>query len=371
MRVGLLTFHFCDNYGAVLQAYALQAHLQSLGHDVAFIDYRPSYMTKGGRLRLPRSKRDLFANATVLFIRLSRLRAVLTGVKRDSSFRDFIATHLRFNGPLYESYEDLIACPPECDAYICGSDQIWNPPPRAGVDPAYYLAFGSTESKRISYAASFGGASVDSDYEAEICRLLSGLDSISVREQSGVDLVKKLAGRDAVWVPDPTMLLDDYSSVLAPPPDGDYVFSYSLRTGAMIGEVQKEVSQACQAPVLTPYNAQQRWRSGGTVVHLGPAQWLGCISGARFVVTNSFHGTLFSILFRKPFITTGLVGRNVALNERFRSVLGRLGLQERFMADYDPEKVARLLKKPILWEDVAAKLEAWRAEAKQFLAQAL
>jgi len=371
MRIGLLTFHFADNYGAVMQAYALQKYLQSLGHDVSFVDYRPSYMTKGGRFRLPRSRRDLYANATVAFIYLSRLRAALSGRARNTAFQDFIHTHLRIEGPLYESFDELLANPPPCDAYVCGSDQIWNPPPRAGVDPAYYLAFDDSACKRVAYAASFGRSDIEAEYKKKIGELLNGMDAISVREESGVDLVRQISGRPSVWVPDPALLLDDYEEIMADGPQGEYVFSYSLRTGALIGEVQELVARSCDLPVLTPYSAQQRWRSGGRVEHLGPGQWLAAIARARFVVTNSFHGTLFSILFRKPFITTCLVGRNAELNERFHSVLSRLGLSDRLLDTADSEKVESLRKAPMDWDGVHERLGKWREEARLFLTEAL
>ncbi len=371
MRIGILTFHLANNFGAVLQAYALQTYLHGAGHDPSIIDYQPRYMTDGGPCRFPRSKKDLYANATVLFIKLSRLRAALGGGKRRKAFQAFRERMLKVDEPAYITLEALRAEPPACDAYICGSDQIWNPPPRAGVDAAYYLAFGDARCRRIAYAASFGRASIEVEYRQEIGRLLSGLDAISVREESGIGLVRDLSGCEAVWVPDPTVLLDDYRPVLVTPPQEDFVFAYCLRTSALIGEVQKQVARAYGVPLLTPYDPQQRWGARGTMLHLGPAEWLGCIAQARFVVTNSFHGTLFSILLRKPFITVPLVGRHQDLNERFLSMLSRLGLEDRQLATKQTSDVQRLVEEPIDWDAVRARLDSWRAEAEHFLAQAL
>lgn len=371
MTVGILTFHLADNFGAVLQLYALQTYLGRSGHDATIIDYQPRYLTDGGPFRFARSKKDIYANATVLFIKLSRLRAALRGGKRKKAFQRFRERMLNVGAPTYPALEMLRADPPACDAYICGSDQIWNPPPRAGVDPAFYLAFGDASVRRIAYAASFGRAHVAKEYRQEIGELLCGLDAISVREESGLRLVQELSTRQAEWLPDPTLLLDDYASVLVPPSEDEFVFGYCLRTSALIGQIQKQIAAACGLPLLTPYDPQQRWRARGTTLHLGPAEWLGCIAQARFVVTNSFHGTLFSILFRKAFITVPLVRRHEDLNERFRSVLCRLNLENRLLAADQPRDVQRLIETPIDWDDVGARLDSWRTEAAQFLTNAL
>jgi len=371
MKIGILTFHFADNYGAVLQAYALQTYIEALGHDVSIINYRPLYMTNGGCLRLPRSKRDVYANATVLFIKIARLRAALTGKKRDMAFAAFRSKHLKIGELEYTTLSQLRAEPPNCDAYICGSDQIWNPPARAGVDAAYYLDFGAKTCRRISYAASFGAAVLDEDYKQDIGRLLRRLDAVSVREESGVKLAESMAGQHALWVPDPALLLNDYASVMSEPEDKDYVFSYCLCGNDYIKDVQEFVAKSLRSRVLLPYSPQQRWASNGTVVHLGPSEWLGCIKCARAVVTNSFHGTVFSILFCKPFITVPLSGRKQGLNERFTSLLTRLGLSSRLLSSAKETHIQQLMKTQIDWEDVHRRLRIWQNEARDYLVHAL
>jgi len=239
------------------------------------------------------------------------------------------------------------------------------------VDPAFYLAFGDSSVRRVAYAASFGGAQVPQEYRQAIGQLLTGLDAISVREESGVRLVQELSGRRAQWLPDPTLLLEDYRPLLVPPAEDAFVFGYSVRTSALIGQVQDQVAEACGVPLLTPYDPQQRWGARSSRLDLGPAEWLGCIAQARFVVTNSFHGTLFSVLFGKPFATVPLVGRHEELNERFRSMLFRLGLENRLLATEQQGDVRRLVETPIDWDAVSRRLDPWRTEAELFLADAL
>lgn len=371
MKIGILTFHFADNYGAVLQTYALETYVRQLGHEVEIINYQPDYMTNGGRFRFPRSKRDLYANATIMFIKLSNLRSVFTGKARNAAFMAFRTKYLNTAQREYTTLDQLRSETPVYDAYICGSDQIWNPPARVGVDPAYYLDFCPKTCRRISYAASFGGANIENIYRKDIGELLAGLDAISVREESGLKLVESLAGRNASWVPDPTLLLNDYQSVTADPEGDDFVFSYCLRGNDSIAEIQRFVAIMFNSQVVLPYNSQQRWSSDGKVVHLGPSEWLGHIRYAHAVVTNSFHGTVFSILFQKPFITIPLAGRNKNLNERVMSLLARLGLTDRLMFGTQEADVKRLLGVPIDWEDVHNRLQAWRVEAQEYLINAL
>jgi hypothetical protein len=371
MRVGVITLHFADSYGGVLQAYALQTYLQGLGHEVQIIDYRPRYMTRGGRLRLPLSRKDVFANAEVALVRASRLRTALTGRKRRRAFRAFREDMLALGSRRYSTLEALRADPPACDAYVCGSDQIWNHPLRAGVDPAYYLAFGDRQCRRLAYAASFGRRGVEEEHAEQIGRLLGGLDHISVREESGAELVRRLAGRPAAWLPDPTLLMDDYAAVCDDASHGDYVFAHCLRSNAAMAAVQGDLARACDAPVVTPYDPRRRWRSRAEVVQMGPAEWLGYVAGARMVLTNSLHGTLFSIVLRKPFIAVPLLGRKADLSERLRSALGRLGLTDRLLEGTDSEDVQRLLDTPVDWEGAYGRLRPWREEAHGFLTKAL
>lgn len=372
MKVGILTFHYADNYGAVLQAYALQTYLESLGHNVEIIDYRPRYITHGGRFRIPRSKKDLVGNAQVALIKISRLRTAISGRTSQKAFQSFRDTALHISTMTYTSLEDLKSRAPSYDAYICGSDQIWNPPPRAGVDPAFYLDFGEPKCRRIAYAASFGRPQIEVEYHKDIGRLLKKIDYISVREQSGIDLVQQLSGRTATWLPDPTLLVDNYDSVLTKIPQENHIFVYGLRTGALLQDVKEQVAKIYGAPVLAPFNAKQLWRSKEATIQLSPSEWLGAIQQAGIVVTNSFHGTLFSIIFRKPFITVPLVGRNAGLNTRFQSILYRLNLADRLLpSTNNNQDITRLIKAEIDWHDVYERLSAWRCEARDFVVSAL
>ena len=372
-QVGILTYHFADNYGAVLQAYALQHALEELGCVASFVDYDPDYVARGGSFVIPINRARLRANLITAYQKYVHLRSCFAGTSpQRMKFREFRDKHLKICETKYKTHKALKKDPPRFDAYVCGSDQIWNPSPQFGVDPAYYLDFGLPETKRISYAASFGKGEVDPEYHAEIAPLLRQMDSISTREESGVRIVREISGQDCQWVPDPTLLVRDYSGIIASEPtEKDYLMSYVLRDGGYIGDVLKHASEQLGIEVVVPHNPMKRWKDVGRVVYPGPSEWLSLIKSARVVVTNSFHGTVFCILFRKCFISVGLSGQHAKLSERAVSLLGRLGLTDRFISSYDPQEITRLLEQEVNWAQVEDRIEQWREEAKEYLSEAL
>ncbi len=360
MKIGIITFHYADNYGAVFQTYALQTYLRSLGHEVGIIDYRSDDILYGGRLRLSLSRRAIKANIYALYIRLLNMRRGSAQGSEGTGFDSFRKVFLAVSPRRYTSFAELRDDPPRCDAYICGSDQIWNPPIHVGVDPAYYLDFAPAGRRRIAYAASFGRNDIEPEYRAEMTRLLKKMDALSVREKNGADLVERFTGRSAAWHPDPTLLLDDYDAITTAPAESGYLFTYILREKEWVEKANRLVADKLQAPVIDPHRKK-----------MSPTEWIGYIRNAKFVVTNSFHGTVFSIIFGKPFVTVGLTGKKASLNDRMLSLLGRIGLDGRFLAAYDETTLLRLVETPVDWEAAHSRLKEWRAEAQRYLTGAL
>lgn len=373
MKIRILTFHAAPNYGAVLQAYALQQYLRGLGHDASFIDYRPPYLTTGGSFWFPRSRWHLRANLVIAYQKLTHLRNQFGGMREQHRlFDEFINSRLVMEGRRYRSIEQLRRDPPEGDLYICGSDQIWNPSEQYGVDPACFLDFGDSGIPRISYAASFGRPVLPLRHHSEIARLLGRLDRISVRESSGAKLVGDFSGKMATVVPDPTLLIDwerELKDVHVK--HSAYVFSYVLRSGDGVAEMQKEVMEHYGCELLQPYNPHQRWDNGGTTVPLSPLEWVAYIGKARFVLTNSFHGTVFAILNRKPFVSLGLSGAKSGFSERVRHLLQSLGLEERMLRDGDRRKFRELLVREVDWNAVAPKMRRMVETGRGFLGEAI
>ncbi len=365
MRVSLLTYHFVDNYGAALQAYCLQKHLQALGHDAAFIDYRPSHLVSGGSFRLPLDRWRVKANLTIGYLKARELRKMLLGDGgKRRSFEEFHRDYLHIVGPTYRSYQSLTKRPPDADAVICGSDQIWNSSVQYGIDPTYFLGFARPDQKTLSYAASFGRPSVEERYRNQVASLLGGVQAISVREASAVDIVAELTGRTATWVPDPTLLITDGHPEAVPPRNinSDYTFSYTLRSRELVAQVEQRIAQLLHRPVVRPASIKT---SKDSIP--GPLEWLGYIKSSQFVITNSFHGTAFSIIFRRPFVFVGLPGAKAAFNERAHSLLTRLGLEDRMIHEWDASRLERISSTEPDWSAVESKMNLWRAEANRFL----
>jgi hypothetical protein len=377
MNVGILTFHFSDNYGAALQAYALRRWLTEHGHRAHFIDYRPAHIEHGGRLSLPTSPEKLKANLKVVYLALSSFLHQHFG-NRDQ--RDKFA-HFR------ERFLDVasdaaptdngasLAAAQAFDLIVAGSDQIWSPSQHFGFDPNYFLAFADAfRARKISYAASFGRDRVSSSEAEQLPRLLHHFDAISVREASGVTLVEQATGQRPANVPDPTLLHDNYTELTdrAPiAPDEPYVFCYGLRSPDNIRQTAELVSRQLNCRILSPHNPHRRWAEIGTTVYPDPGEWVGLVKNARFVVTNSFHGTVFALLFRKPFIVAGLTGDKAAANARAINLLRAVRLENRFSPAFSEHTTHALMHSAIDWANVDQRLGHLRQAGDDFLSAQL
>lgn len=374
-RIGILTYHFSENFGALMQAYGLRQWLVNQGHDAEFVNYHPRYVEEGGDFEQIFSPARFRRNLKIAYLRLSTLQRRLFGSRlQTEQFEAFRREVLGVTGRRLESQAEVEAffasIEGRFDVLVCGSDQIWNPSAQKGLDAVYFLAMSDAAGARhVAYAPSFGKGSLDPSFDGEVKRYLSGMHGLSVREQSGVDIVRRITGREAVCVPDPTILLGDFSGLLktAEAVPAGQVFCYALRTGDGIREVAEFVSQATSAPIASPYNVHRRWREIGQTVYPSPAGWVAMIEKSSFVVTNSFHGTVLSILLKKPFLTVGLPGAKGGLNERVRNLLQQLDLMDRFVQAGDLEAVSQRIGKPIDWEAVQIRLGEIQRAGREYL----
>lgn len=375
MRIGILTFHFSDNYGAALQAYALRRWFIERGHFAEFIDYRPEHIESGGGLTFPSSMNKLRSDLKVLYLYLtayiSRSIVSQSRMKRCALFRE---EYLGVNdGGNIVSADQLAYATEKYDMIVVGSDQIWSPSAHYGFDSNYFLSFAQDfNGRKISYAASFGRDILSQHEEAQLPSLLNGFDAISVRELSGVAHVERATGHCPKLVPDPTLLHGDYSELYESPiADGlikdGYIFCYALRSPDNIRQTAGLVSRKLGFPVVSPYNPHRRWIEIGKTIYPDPAEWISALKASQFVVTNSFHGTAFALLFKKPFIVAGLTGTRSAANARAMNLLKLVGQEERFTSDFSSENVESLLSKSINWECVEEKLCLMRGSGESFL----
>ena len=342
MNVGILTFHFVPNQGAVLQCYAMQKFLESAGHSVRVVDYRPSYHAvryapfknpfryarwfyrKHARKSLP-ARLVVFARA---FVRALAMNAEGTDRRVAAAFRSFSRRHLHLTDP-YPSLAALRRNPPLLDACLVGSDQLWNPELLdQDFDSAYFLDFGPDSLVRFSYAVSLGKPPTG----LQLCQLgplCKRLDAISLRESSP-DVERALPLPVHVCL-DPTLLLDegDYADVESPERtgDGDYIFVYGFETTPEIETALAEVRRrhpSCRVVNGSPHRVKLRCPHESRRVY-GPDMFLSFVKHAQCIVTNSFHATAFSVIYQKEFVTVPHSSRAL----RMTHLLGSLGLASR------------------------------------------
>lgn len=312
MKTGILTFHDADNYGALLQAYALQQTLKKLGMESEFVE-----IEREVKKAEPQQKNGPMA----VFMK----RVTEASERRKKLFEEFRNGYLEIS-PCYRR-EETEQLNDRYQLFLVGSDQVWNwkiP----DVDPRYFLPFAADE-KKYSYAASFGTSEVPEKVAGWTAEQLKKFRRISVREESGRQLAEKLTGRTAQVHPDPTLLLErqDWEKI-SEQRESDYVLLFLLvydeeavRKAREIAE-QKKVSVKIVTAAFLPQLGVDAWCTSGVT------EWITLIRNAQAVVTNSFHGTVFSILFEKEFVVIPLKGELAGRNGRIEELLEKTGLSE-------------------------------------------
>lgn len=378
-KIGIITILKVNNYGAELQAYATQKALQRLGYDAELVNY-PFYKnerhipTDASKpvFPMPFKKRLVewaypkVANLKLLF------QHTISGEKRLSNFAGF---HNQFTklSPEYRTIEALYNAEKKYDAYIVGSDQVWNPGVYSSLNP-YFLKFAPKERKRISYASSFGVASVPEYSKAYYREALAGLDAISVREENAVQLVKDLCGKDAQWVLDPTLLLNvqEWMEVAKPVADlpEKYVLLYELTPCPYLKELALKIAKEEGLKVVRITKDAALVEKDGSIINVtdaGPSEFLWMFDHADFVVTNSFHGTAFSINFNKDFyVVTPLRKKN---NSRQKSILKLFNLSNRLLLEGDPMPKSGDFS--VDYNSVATELHKQRVISRNFLIKSI
>lgn len=356
MRIKTITCHDVYNLGASLQAYALATYLKAHNHDVQIIDYKPDYLSRHYSLTAvpnPRFNRPILRELYLLAKLPRRLKARKS--LRKQRFDAFRRAYLPLTERRYTSAEELRANCPEADVYIAGSDQIWNPVFPNGKDPAFFLEFVPDERRKISYAASFSVDVLAEEDRARMQPWLSRLDAISVRESSGVDLLKGM-GLAGIQVMDPVFLLEKeaWESLAVCPDTRDYILVYDFDNSALVHRVAAALTAQTGKKIISVFpmdGASEVWAD------LGPREFLGAVMNADVVLSNSFHATAFSLIFQKEFY---VVNRTEKINTRMRDLLAAVALDGRLISDI-PEA------ETVDWFAVQPRVEALVARSKAFL----
>lgn len=380
MKIAIITFsEFKDNYGQILQAYALQEFFRKKNIEAGHIRF--TRLKSSPEKVSPKRKKATFAlkgelRSFIVQNIIVPYRQLLNRKFRKQypvSFADFEHKYIRFYPRVYDCLADLQKYPHEAECYVCGSDQIWNTGTSAN-SRAFYLDFGGPEIKRIAYAPSFGRSQLPLDDSPFYQEQLSRLDKISVRELEGIGICKRL-GFDATQVIDPSFLLTktDYlklcqdSSIAS-----SDIFCYFLNFRSSKEVYWKCILSYCHSK---SYSCNVTIASGAypamgllrNAVYKGyePQDWLKAIDQCQYMITNSFHGLAFAIIMEKPFLVIPLNGSAAKMNGRISSLLSLLNLEDRL---YNPHRpLAEQIEAPIDWESVASILESERRKSANFL----
>ena len=338
------------NYGSALQCFALQRELKKRGHDVSLV-------------------RDYRANPVIILKRLRNIRYIkcfLQKAKAQIKLQGFIRRNITLSERAYVSYKGLVKNCPVADCHIVGSDQVWH-----NANNFRYLSYVPEDKIKISYAASFGKPEITGDMQRAIAPHLERFDGISVREAAGVKILEKM-GFAAEHALDPTLLLECDEYPYKEVAKENYCYGYFLNVNKREDIPMRCLAELCEsagkellltAPINYPMFLEFK--------PLFPSveEWLGLYKKADCIFTNTYHGLLFCIIFRKRFVLFLQQGETAAENDRFYSLMEKLGLRERVATAQDTQRIERLMHEDIDYDRVYEVIEKERQRAREFLSR--
>jgi hypothetical protein len=337
-KIGISTVTTGYNYGSVLQAYASQAVIKKLGYNPEILKIQGSIL-KGRDFRFSKLFNIILRFLTNPFLFWRQIHSYQSSIKKPLSkesrvlFDRFRCENLKVREYSWQSLKRL-SRNDEYVKFLCGSDQVWSSD-ALYVDPLYYLRF-APQNKRVAFAPSFGKDFIPHFNKEKVRKFINEIPRLSVRESSGVEIISQLCGRTAHHLCDPTLLLssDEWTELLdLPYKDDNYILCYFLdkpRDHAVNIAVQKAKELGCRI-FSVPYSFDGC--NLGEECHAGPKEFLTLIKNSKFILTDSFHGTVFSILFKKPFsVFERNYANGISQSTRITSLLASLNLGHRFKA---------------------------------------
>lgn len=356
MNIGIVTQPLSRNYGGILQNYALQQTLIKLGHTPYTFDLRTLFTW------------EVWTKSTIKNIikciigRPYKFHQTIFEIEsQEKILRSFVEKNISIIKPRIKRLTIDLILKNNIEAVIVGSDQVWRPKYNYCIEDMYLDFVKDIDVKKIAYAASFGTDEWEyTEGQTLVCKSLAQkFDAISVREKSGVDLCKNYLGVEALHLFDPTLLLtkEEYKQLLThiPVPKVQYLFAYILDSSC---EKIRYIKHCADEMGL-----EVRIKGADTNLSVDDSieNWLANFRDAKYVITDSFHGSVFSIIFNKPFITLGNKDRGMA---RFKSLLEAFELENRLIDLSENEFVS---DRTIEWTIVNSKIEAFRNKSYDFL----
>lgn len=323
MKIGILTFPNSPSFGASLQMTGLYRAIENLGNEVEIINYRNEFMSKEKHIQKRSS--------------LKTLAIYLLDIPGRNSFMRFEKQLKLYPSKIIYETEQLKRIVKRYDYLICGSDQVWNPN-ITGDDLNYFFSFCEDDAKEISYAASFGVDKLDGVFAQAVKEQLEKFKAISVREEQGAKIVYELLNSNCAIVLDPTMLIEQnkwrlYEKKLKGLPS-KYIAKFIFNYDKNVEEKIEKLAEQTGLPVVTIGGTFiSKLKSGLFTGSIGPAEWLYVLDHADYVVTDSFHGAAFSVIFHKNL----LVSLASSTNSRLKTLLHTFELDNRVIGEMLPE----------------------------------
>jgi hypothetical protein len=366
MKLCLLTFHRAVNYGAVLQAYATQLYLQKNGHSCIMLDFIPNKDIYHRNISTCLQQSKWNRNIATRFA--YKLLKFTDFINLQRTFDSFVARKMHLTQG-FSSFAELQEALPQVDVYITGSDQVWNSEITQNHRDVFQWQFLKDSQVRISLSSSFGKEKLNNVDMKEMQPLLKKYNHISVREKSALDILKKMGISNATWLLDPTLLIAKQSwerlCKTSRKTRKNYVLLFQLNKDLHMEEYAKNLAKQHNIRLLRISCSLHHILKKGILVYCPPPEeWLSLFYNATYIITDSFHGTAFSINFNKQFISVLPPKRAT----RLESILELTGLTDRILRDYNDYSI---MDRPINYQPVNAILEQERKKADDFLKKAL
>lgn len=372
MTIAIATYAYSNrNYGQILQAYALQKYLENLGHHAYIIDYIPSSIEyRVGPHKIQQAFKYIAKNLPI--IKSHFIRKENKNIELENNDRDFISfkhKYLHYSDRKYTQIKELRQNPPKADYYITGSDQVWA---RCVPNPYPYLLQFIDSPNKLSYAASFGRSQLE-PYENSIFeKELKKYRKIGVREISGVEICNSLKLTNCQFTPDPTILLQpaEWKQLITPgqlfktPKKKIFIYSCYLRREELI---EKFIGLKDYEIII-----EDVINSDEDIAQLHIEDWIKAIYEADYVVSNSFHATMFCLYMNTPFVTFQYADNRSKMNTRLNSILSQISLTDHFVhPNSDINSIFNILNKQIKWEYINEKLDEMRQIGHNFLREGI
>ena len=361
------TFQRANNYGAQLQAFALQEFLKNNGYDCKICDCRIDAIEEPYKIMSFKNKNIIRQLAKVFVYGFKTF-------KRNYNFKKFRRNYLNLTDSIYKT-SDLNNIKYKADAYIVGSDQVWNPNIVGELSDFYTLNF-NNNIKKISYAASIGDIRYVENQEIEFTQKLAHIDYISVREKDAAEILKKLLNREIQIVLDPTLLLDadrwihDFK-ITAQEKRGDYVLFYFLGQDRWYKKTTVDYCRNKGLKAMVLPMRKEDAELGDMMSYPDMSGFLSLIYNAHYIITDSFHGMMFSIIFRKQFMICARFndGDTISQNSRIEDFCSRINLTGRYVKS--PDEIDTVFKSHLDYHTISDKLDSEINSSKDYLRVAL